>query len=226
MRLLDHQLWRAPAVAYLYKHPGDAETILHFLRLLERFAYAMMLHLTTPNARQKRYNKLTKMILDDRPLFEKSSPLYFSRDDHKKIRERMSGRFATYGQRRAIALRLNAALENGETITLNDDATVEHVLPRNVPEGSYWHATWPKPSVQRELCETLGNFVIVPQHVNRRADRLDFREKKKIYFEEGVRVFALTEDLRDRNTWTPEDVRARTEQLADILFNSWFGEGE
>ncbi|WP_158085644.1 DUF262 domain-containing protein [Henriciella aquimarina] len=222
LRLLDHQQWRAPAVGFLYKYPDNPETTLRFFKLLERFAYAMMLDHTTANSRQKRYNKLTKLILEGKPLFEKNSPLYFSRDDQKKIRDRMTGRYATFGQRRAIALRTNAALENGEVITLNDDATVEHVLPRSVPEGSHWLVTWPRFQTRRELCETLGNFVIVPQHVNRRADRLDFREKKKIYFEEGVRVFALTEDLRHRNTWTPEDVRARTEQLVEILFNAWF----
>ena len=83
---------------------------------------------------------------------------------------------------------------------------------------------WPSQAVQRELAETVGNFVIVPRHVNRLADRLEFREKKKLYFAEGVRVFALTEDLRERETWTPDDVRARTEQLVDILMNVWFPE--
>ena len=76
--------------------------------------------------------------------------------------------------------------------------------------------------MRRELCETLGNFVIVPQQVNHRADRLAFREKKKIFFGDGVRVVALTEDLRHRNTWTPEDVRARTAQLVDIMMDVWF----
>ena len=78
--------------------------------------------------------------------------------------------------------------------------------------------------MQRELAETAGNFVIVPRHVNRIADRLEFREKKKLYFADGVRVFALTEDLRGRETWTPDDVRERTEQLVDILMGVWFPE--
>ncbi|WP_300390114.1 DUF262 domain-containing HNH endonuclease family protein [Henriciella sp.] len=226
LRLLDHQLWRVPAVAYLYKHPDDGEQALKFFQMLERLAYAMMLHFTTASARQKRYQKLTQLIQNDKPLFEKGSPLLFSKDEVRKVRERMTGRFATFGQRRAMALRTNAALENGETITLEDDATVEHVLPRSVPEDSYWHATWPRTQVQRELCETLGNFVIVPQQINHQADRLDFREKKRIFFESGARIFALTEDLRHRNTWTPEDVRARTEQLVDILMDVWFSTPE
>ena len=104
----------------------------------------------------------------------------------------------------------------------DEDASVEHVLPRIVPEESHWNRIWPSAAVQRELAETAGNFVIVPRHVNRIADRLEFREKKKLYFADGVRVFALTEDLRGRETWTPDDVRERTEQLVDILMGVWF----
>jgi hypothetical protein len=224
LRLLDHHLWRVPALAYLYKDEGNGETAADFFRLLERFGYAMMLYVTNSDARRKQYARLTKAILDGKPLFHRNGPLNFSKEDSRKIRERLTGRFSNFMQRRALALRLNAALENGEQISSEQDATVEHVLPKAVPEGSYWNTLWPSGTAQRELCETVGNFVIVPRHVNRGADRLDFREKKKLYFADGVRVFALTEDLRERDTWTPDDVRERTEQLVDILMNIWFPE--
>ena len=69
LRLLDHRLWQVPAVAYLYKHPDDGEQALKFFQMLERLAYAMMLHFTTASARQKRYQKLTQLIQGDKPLF-------------------------------------------------------------------------------------------------------------------------------------------------------------
>lgn len=224
LRLIDHALWKVPAVAYLYRNTTDGADALHFFQKLERFAYAMMLYFTNSEARQKRYRRLTQEILSDKPLFERSGQLEFTRDDEKKIRDRLTGRFSNFAQRRAVALRLNAALESGEPVEPEEDATVEHVLPKAVPEDSFWNTVWPKGTIQRELCETIGNFVIVPQHINRAADRHDFRTKKTYFFEKGGRVFALTEDLRNRNTWTAEDVRARTEQLVDILMNVWFGD--
>ncbi|WP_084418183.1 DUF262 domain-containing protein [Henriciella litoralis] len=224
LRLLDHQLWKVPALAYLYHHPDDGEGAAKFFQLLERFGYCMMLHATSSSARQKMYSRLTKAILDKKPLYGRGGPFYFSREDQKKIRDRMVGRFGNFAQRRAICLRLNAALEGGETVRPEDDATVEHVLPKAVPEDSFWNTTWPAGSVQRDLSETLGNFVIVPQHVNHAADRKDFRQKKKLFFADGVRVFSLTEDLRHRNTWTPEDVRNRTEELVTILMDAWFAD--
>ncbi|MEM5516564.1 DUF262 domain-containing HNH endonuclease family protein [Henriciella sp. AS95] len=224
LRLIDHGLWRVPAVAYLYNNGHDSEEALKFFRLLERFAFVMMLHITDRTPRQKRYTKLTQSVLGGKQLFDGKSVLYFSKEDQKKVRDRLGGRFGNFSQRRAIALRLNAALENGQSITPEDDATVEHVLPRAVPEDSFWNTVWPKGPVQRELCETIGNFVIVPQHINRAADRKDFREKKKIFFEQGGQIFSLTEDLRTRQSWTAEDVRARTEQLVDILMMAWFSD--
>lgn len=223
LRLLDHHLWRVPALAYLYNQRTDGAAAAEFFAQLERFGYAMMLYVTNSDARRKQYGRLTKAILDGRPLLHRNGPMNFSRDDARKIRERLTGRFGNFMQRRALALRLNAALENGEQISPDQDATVEHVLPKAVPDDSYWNKVWPSGTVQRELCETIGNFVIVPRHVNRAADRLDFREKKKLYFAPDVRVFALTEDLRDRETWTADDVRARTEQLVNILMDVWFG---
>ncbi|MEQ9315414.1 MAG: DUF262 domain-containing HNH endonuclease family protein [Henriciella sp.] len=222
LRLIDHSLWKVPAVAYIYHKPDDGAKALEFFGKLERFAYVMMLHVTDRGARAKRYQKVTQAILSGKPLLNGNGPLYFSKDDARRVRDRLTGRFGNFAQRRAIALRLNAALENGESISPEDDATVEHVLPRAVPDDSFWNTVWPKGQVQRELCETIGNFVIVAEHVNRVADRKDFREKKAIFFAEGNRVFALTEDLRERQSWTAEDVRERTEHLADILMKVWF----
>ncbi|GGB66600.1 DUF262 domain-containing protein [Henriciella pelagia] len=224
LRLIDHSLWKVPAVAYLYHNSHKEDEALKFFQLLERFAFVMMLHITDRTPRQKRYTKLTQTILAGKPLLDGKSVLHFSKDDQKKVRDRLSGRFGNFSQRRAIALRLNAALENGEAVSPEDDATVEHVLPRAVPEDSFWNTVWPNGPVQRELCETVGNFVIVPQHINRAADRKDFREKKKIFFEQGGRIFSLTEDLRNRQSWTAEDVRSRTEQLVDILMMVWFSD--
>lgn len=226
LRLIDHSLWKVPAVAYIYHNPDDGQAALDFFNKLERFAYVMMLHVTERGPRQKRYQKVTQAILSGKPLTNGSGPLYFSKDDVRKVRDRLTGRFGNFAQRRAIALRLNAALENGESISPEEDATVEHVLPRAVPDESFWNTVWPKGQVQRELCETVGNFVIVPQHINRLADRKDFREKKAIFFAENNRIFAMTEDLRERQSWTAEDVRERTSHLASILMKVWFDDND
>ena len=51
---------------------------------------------------------------------------------------------------------------------------------------------------RREQCDTIGNFVLLTTKVNQKADRLDYRAKKEIYFNGGGgQEFALTRDLME-----------------------------
>jgi len=222
MRALDHLSWRAPALKFLVQHRNATNSAVEFFRRLERLSYCMQLIVPKKDQRDRRYRRVVDALDNPRTVFVDSSPLSISRDEAKKVRERLLGRFATFGQRRAMALRLNAALEGGRTLPPEADATVEHVLPRNPGEDSYWNTTWPDAQKRRELCDTLGNFILLPHSENQRADRLDYRAKKKVYFNgSGGAHFALTRDLEQQEAWTADVVRQRTERLADILLRDW-----
>lgn len=56
---------------------------------------------------------------------------------------------------------------------------------------------------------------------NQEADRKSFAEKLRIYFRKGAPSFALSHDLKGRAHWTPDDVRARREQLIAHLAKDW-----
>ena len=221
LRLLDHQLWRAPALRFLGRSTVDGEEAAAFFKRLERFAFAMMLIVTERKQRLKRYGRIADAVDDPDQLLSDRGPLALSRDEKKKIKTRLLGRFGSFGQRRAIALRLNAEIDGGGPLGPDSGATVEHVLPRNLPPSSAWHKSWPSVGVHRELCETIGNFVLLSDAVNQRADNAGFEAKKALYFANGEPEFALTRDLKDQVAWTPDVVRRRTVLLADILANSW-----
>ncbi|KCZ47626.1 MULTISPECIES: DUF262 domain-containing protein [unclassified Hyphomonas] len=222
MRALDQSSWRAPALKFLVERGVDDPQAPDFFTRLERLSFVIMLVVTDRDQRNKRFNKVMEAITNDRVLFAKNGPLSVDRSDAKKARERMLGRFATFAQRRAMALRLNAALENGVTIPPESDATVEHVLPRNIHEDSHWLTVWPDPAKRREQCDTLGNFVLLTHKVNQKADRQDYRAKKEVYFNGGGGMdFALTRDLQEQDAWTADVVRKRTEMLVEILCQVW-----
>ncbi|MEL6955333.1 MAG: DUF262 domain-containing HNH endonuclease family protein [Pseudomonadota bacterium] len=222
MRALDHLSWRAPALKFLVHHRNATNSAVEFFKRLERLSYCMQLIVPKKDQRDRRYRRVVDALENPRTVFSASSPLSISRDEARKVRERLLGRFATFGQRRAMALRLNAALEGGQTLAPEADATVEHVLPRNPGEDSYWNTIWPDGQKRRELCDTLGNFILLPHSENQRADRLDYRAKKKVYFNgSGGAHFALTRDLEQQEAWTADVVRQRTERLADILMRDW-----
>ncbi|KCZ88143.1 DUF262 domain-containing protein [Hyphomonas jannaschiana] len=222
MRALDQSSWRAPALKFLVERGVADPKAPEFFTRLERQAFIIMLVVTDRDQRNRRFNKVMDAITNDRTLFAKNGPLSVDRSDARKARERMLGRFATFAQRRAMALRLNAALEDGLTIPPESDATVEHVLPRNIHEDSHWLTVWPDPAKRREQCDTLGNFVLLTHKVNQKADRQDYRAKKDVYFNGGGGMdFALTRDLQDQHAWTADVVRKRTEMLVNILCEAW-----
>lgn len=222
LRVLEQRSWRAPAIKFIVDRGLDDPHAPEFFKQLERLSYVIQLIVHDRDQRNKRFNKVSEAIRNDKALFSKNGPFTISRDERRKVAERLVGRFATFGQRRALALRLNAAIEGGKTIPPQSDATVEHVLPRNVQDDSHWTLTWPDPHKRREQCDTLGNFVLLTNKVNQKADRLDYRSKKEIYFDGGGgSEFALTRDLREQNAWTSDVVRKRTDQLANILMQEW-----
>lgn len=222
LRALEHKTWRAPAIQFIVERGFADPMAAEFFASLERTSYISQVMVQEREARNKKLARITDAIRNDRVLFSKTGPFMVTRDEARKLRDRLTTRFGTYGQRRAIALRLNAAIEGGRTIPPESDATVEHVLPRNPPEESHWMITWPDPVKRREQCDTIGNFVLLTNKVNQLADRLDYRAKKEIYFNGGGgQEFALTRDLMEQDAWTSDVVRRRTEKLADIMMAAW-----
>lgn len=224
LRTLDHQMWRGPALKFLVEYGDNTDMAADFFWHLERLGFLMQLVVLNREQRNRRYRKVIEAIDSRKPINYGSrlGPFPITRDETRKMRERLLGRFATFGQRRALSLRLNAALENGEIIRPETDATVEHVLPRNPENGSHWLTVWPNHKDRRELCDTIGNFVLLPHSVNQAADRMNYHEKHKVYFDgTGGEKFALTRDIREEQLWTPDTVRRRTARLADTLCKDW-----
>lgn len=221
LRLIDHQLWRAPALKFLINKDLTPQIIYQFFASLERFAYGAMMAITDQRSRQRRYQKIADAADNPRVLLSSNGPLSLSRDERREIGNRLRSRFGAFSQRRAIALRMNGEIEGGNALGPDSGATVEHVLPRSLPDDSPWKNSWPNQSVHRDLVDTIGNFSLLSRATNQKADNISFEEKKTLYFEDGDPEFALARDIEDKVAWTPEVVRSRTEQLANIMESAW-----
>ncbi|MEO1405203.1 MAG: DUF262 domain-containing HNH endonuclease family protein [Pseudomonadota bacterium] len=224
LHYLDHQTWKAPAIHYLAMRGENSKDALDFFKGLERLGYLLQLVVPNRDQRNKRYRKVIE-TLDARGrdnFYGRNGSLAVSKDDRRRVHERLRGRFATFTQRRAMVLRLNAAMEGGQTVPPGADATVEHVLPRNPGKESHWFKVWPDEKSRRELCDTLGNLVLLPRSINEAADTLTYQDKLRLYFSNnGSAHFSLTQAIEDEHTWTPEVVSRRSNQLADILCRDW-----
>jgi hypothetical protein len=224
LRSIHHESWRAPAILFLVDNPldpKDPETADRFFWALDRLAYMLQYSIKDREFRQRRYRKVLDAMEQPGELFERDSPLDLSANERAEFVERLRGRFPNFKQRRALLMRFSAAVPGGAPIEPGADATVEHILPRTPPKGSDWYEEWSRARDRDELTECIGNFTLLTHAENQEADRKSFPEKFRIYFRKGGPSFALTNDLKGRTRWTPDDVRVRRDQLIEYLAKDW-----
>lgn len=221
LRAIHHESWRAPALKYLVEHRHNEKEAARFFGGLERLAYMLQYSAKERDFRHRRYRRLLDEM-ERGEIFQTGSSLNLDAEDKLKLKERLMGKFSNFKQRRALVLRLNAAVPGGKPLPPEVDATLEHILPRTPARTSKWREHWPKNNEIEELTETLGNFTLLPDMLNQKADRAEFEAKMAIYFRNGGEPdFAISNDLKGLTKWTPEDVRKRRERLVGYLLKEW-----
>ncbi|GAA7705601.1 DUF262 domain-containing protein [Helicobacter pylori] len=109
-----------------------------------------------------------------------------------------------------------------------DDFHVEHILPQNPDPSSQWVKDFSEE--ERELyTHSLANLTLLGGNKNSQASNLDFKDKKKIYMGEEIRLnkkkpfkvitcYKMTIDIAHHYTeWTPKSLEKRKEELIEII---------
>ncbi|GAA9251908.1 hypothetical protein TH0058_02780 [Helicobacter pylori] len=101
-----------------------------------------------------------------------------------------------------------------------NDFHVEHILPQNPGPSSQWVKDFSEE--ERELyTHSLANLTLLGGKKNTKASNLDFKEKKKIYMGEEIKVmtcYKMTIDIAHNYTeWTPKSLEKRKEELIQII---------
>jgi hypothetical protein len=68
------------------------------------------------------------------------------------------------------------------------------------------------------LVSEIGNLTLLDSKINIKAQQKSFAEKKKKYNDS---VIKLTRDLEDVDSWTKEEIKARTTWLAECFEIIW-----
>jgi hypothetical protein len=206
---------------FLVEYPHDLEAADSFFWALERLAYALQYSVQDREYRQKRYRRIMDAMERPGELFDADSPLGLTAKEKEEMLNRLRGRFPNFKQRRALLMRISASTPDGVPLPQDTDCTVEHILPRTPQKGSDWYDEWSRAKDRDELTECIGNFTLLTHAENQEADRKSFGEKLDIYFQKGAASFSLSHDLKGRTGWTPDDVRARRDQLISYLAKDW-----
>lgn len=121
------------------------------------------------------------------------------------------------GPRKKLVRYLLSELEHGfggQRIDFDAaDATVEHILPEN--PGAGWEA-FSMEARQRDV-RRLGNLTPLELPLNKVLGSAEFTRKREVYQQSR---FRLTTRLQQAE-WTPEAIRARQVELADVAARIW-----
>ncbi|WP_367750572.1 DUF262 domain-containing protein [Helicobacter pylori] len=109
-----------------------------------------------------------------------------------------------------------------------NDFHVEHILPQKPDPSSQWMKDFSEE--ERGLyTHSLANLTLLGGNKNSQASNLDFKDKKKIYMGEEIRLrktkpsnvmtcYKMTIDIAHHYTeWTPKSLEKRKEELIEII---------
>ncbi len=230
LRRVRNRDWEPTALAYLagladlHDLDGDAAAgVVRVLKAIERRAYAMLLMSGDENMRIARYRPALAAIAEGADAEGVARALELSDTERRVAREVLDGPIGSKERARLpTLLRVDEHLSDGAIDYAGVDATVEHVLPRNPEFGSAWLALWPNEAERKKWLHRLGNLALLSRRRNNSAANYAFERKKREYIGRGgVTPFAITAQVLNEATWTPEVVKARHQKLLDAAFALW-----
>ncbi|AET63495.1 DUF262 domain-containing protein [Methanothrix harundinacea] len=221
---IDNVDWIPPAVLYFSKNKDKPNMLFDFFTELERLAASLMILRANINQRLDRYGKLLTFIDAEDDLNKSSSPLQLTPQERSEILNALNGNiYLSKNVPRYVLLRLDAALSDGKASYEYPFITIEHVMPQNPSEGSYWTKHFPDKEDREMFVHKLGNLVLLSRKKNSQARNYDFDKKKRQYFatDKGISPFVLTTQVMQEQEWTPEVIEKRQEHLIEILSELW-----
>ena len=219
---IDNDDWIPSAILAVRKWGGSyVDRLLHFMRRLERMAFAMFVLRSNVNKRIERYAQVLSGLEADIEPGSKESGLGRKPSEMKEVVDALSGDLYSEKCARYALLRLDEHLSKGEATYNYPVITIEHVLPQRLTPGSEWARTFDEVERQ-ELTNKLGNLLLLSRRKNSGAQNRDFDYKKKSYFSRnGTSPFALTTQVLEHSHWTPEVVRERQKVLVNHCKEIW-----
>ena len=219
--------WIPCAIKFFADRKASPEYVLWFTRKLERLASFMHITAKDVNERIARFSTILEEM-ESSPSHSLSSPLLsveLTPSEKNQFINALNGDiYNMVSKRRNYAvLRLDAIVNSGTTNYDPKSLTIEHVLPQTVKQGSEWATLWPDEIERWNWLHRIANLVPLPRRKNSEAQNYDFAVKKDKYFKSKSKTttFALTTWVTNEDSWTPEVVQKRQEELMAEFKKEW-----
>lgn len=210
--------WAPAAIAFLAQRGHEHERARKFFQALDRFTFACELSVVETRVRESRYAAAVRHVGDDKALFS-TKALELTDAEHNRFIEALNRPRKRDRLRRLLLMRIEAAMPNGRLLTMTDDVTVEHVLPKN--GGPWWNERFPDAALRSDLAHLIGNWVLISHKQNTAADVKPYPEKRRIYFADGAPIHMVTRDIVGVEEWSLQAIEERHERLVRIVCEDW-----
>ncbi|MBS0384235.1 MAG: DUF262 domain-containing protein [Proteobacteria bacterium] len=208
--------WAPTLIAFLAEYGGDHRRVPPFVQALDRLVFGCELAVVDARKVSARYKRIMEAMGDDRKLYGPQGVLELSQAEHGRFIETLNRARRRDRSRRLLLMRVEAAMPDGHRLSMTDDVTVEHVLPRG--GSAWWNQLFPDKKLREEASSLLGNLTLVTNDQNKRADTKSYAEKREVIFNTpGAPVHALSKDMEAVPEWTWAAIEDRQERLSRIL---------
>ncbi|MFT3728347.1 MAG: DUF262 domain-containing HNH endonuclease family protein [Terricaulis sp.] len=221
MKQVESWDWAPALIAFLAEHASEHERARQFVQALDRFTFACELAAIDNRQREARYARAMRGVGDDRQIHGPKGALVLSEVEYTRLIATLNKSRKRDRQRRLLLMRVEAALPGGSLLSMTDDATVEHILPRS--GGGEWDILFPNTAMRDDAANLIGNQTLITYDQNKEADNGGYAAKRKVYFQfrGNPPVHALSRDIENIAGWTLDTIEARQERLISRLCVDW-----
>ncbi|MEO0810037.1 MAG: DUF262 domain-containing HNH endonuclease family protein [Pseudomonadota bacterium] len=215
---LPRQDWIPPVLSWIKINGADHSDTITFFRRLDRLAWLMRIAGRDPIEQERRFRSITNLIVSGGAISDVPHLQIDERIAHLSRKNLLSRTFYDKSYSRLVLRRLSILAGQDCGPINGDQATVEHVLPRNPPQGSPWLTMYPDKKAIDQHAHRLGNLVVLTFAENQRAGVRPLQEKQRVF---ATTFHVLARQVSDIAEWTPDFINRRSEELASQLFDSW-----
>jgi hypothetical protein len=207
-----HETWRLPALHWLTQAGYESPDTLPFLKRLEALAWTLMIKAEEPHHRDRRYLAILDEI-DRGTVLMPGRKLEVSAAERAAVRAILTGpNLARRPYKLFLLLRLDAIYDGDAAVTITPEATMEHIFPQRPAAASRWAEAYRQTPDAAALRHMLGNLTLLTEAEQNLAGNRDFHIKRAVF---AGSAFTLTRRIATATEWRAEEIRARTEALAD-----------
>ncbi len=218
MTWIDAHNWVPAALQWMKCRGSDAPETALFFKRLERLIWLMRIAGVDPNKQETRVLAVLGEIDSSKPVEQ----LKFLKPDVEHLADALSNLrgsgFAKKGYSGPVLRRISRELGADSGPITNDKVTLEHVLPTKAPEHGPWREAFKSKVLIRANSQRLGNMTLLSPPHNQEAGTREWRFKRLILASSG---FVLSRKAAEYDTWTPQTIAQRTEELIAVLFKTW-----